>query len=91
MNPVTQGGKDSLQALIAYPDGSSTNATTKQIQYMVEGVDTDFVHTAPLDFSGNAIGPFTVGQVVKIRTLVSNSTGTRTSAVRTITIAEPID
>ena len=57
---------------------------------MVEGVDEDFTHTAPLDASGNALGPFTQGQVVKVRTNVSNSTGARTSPVRTITIEEPI-
>ncbi|MCC6884198.1 MAG: hypothetical protein IT576_18710 [Verrucomicrobiales bacterium] len=43
-----------------------------------------------LDPSGNTIGPFEVGQVVHVMTQVSNSSGTRTSAVRTITIEEPI-
>lgn len=57
---------------------------------MVEGVDSDFTHEAELDPSGNTLGPFTVGQVVKVRTSVTNSTGTRTSAVRTITIETPI-
>ena len=49
-----------------------------------------FAHSAPLDASGNALGPFAVGQMVKIITEVSNSAGTRTIAQRTITIAEPI-
>jgi hypothetical protein len=31
-----------------------------------------------------------VGQVVKVRTKVSNSTGARTSAMRSITIEEPL-
>jgi len=57
---------------------------------MVQGVDADFTHTAPLDASGNALGPFAVNQVVKVRTSTSNSSGTRTSAVRTITIGQPI-
>jgi hypothetical protein len=38
--------------------------------------------------SGNTLGPFLVGQVVRVMTEVSNSS--RTSAVRTITIEEPI-
>ena len=44
----------------------------------------------PLDLSGNALGPFAPGQVVTVLTEVSNSVGTRTSAPRTILIAEPI-
>ena len=57
--------------------------------YMVEGVDAEFIKV-PLDFSGNALGPFEVGQVVKMYTEVKNSVATRTTAVRSITIGEPI-
>lgn len=49
--------------------------------------------TAPLDASGNALGPFQVGQVgqvVRVRTLVANSARTLTTAPRTITLEEPI-
>ena len=67
------------------------------LEYLVQtkdvhavGVDLDFIHSAPLDASGNALGPFTVGQVVRVITEVSNSSGTRTTAPRTITIEEPI-
>jgi hypothetical protein len=87
---LVQGGTNGLQVLVSYEAGGGDHATSSEIQWMVEGVDTDFTHTAPLDASGNALGPFTVGKVVKVRTSVSNSTGTRTSAVRTITIAPPI-
>jgi len=38
----------------------------------------------------NALGPFTVGQVVTIITEVSNSVATRTTAPRTITIGVPV-
>ena len=44
----------------------------------------------PVDPSGNALGPFAVGQVVKIITEVSNSSGSRSIAPRTITITEPV-
>ena len=87
---VTQGGEAGLQVLVAYVAGGGDHATTKQIQWQVVGTDADFIHTAPLDASGNALGPFTTGQVVKVRTLVSNSAATRTTAPRTITIGVPI-
>ena len=89
---VTQGGEDGLQALVSYVAGGGDHATTKLVQWEVEGVDApgSFAQTVPLDASGNALGPFAVGKVVRVRTLVSNSAGTRTTAPRTITIEEPI-
>ncbi len=90
IDTVLQGGDDGLHVLVHYEPGGGDHATTREIQWMVEGVDVDFTHTAPLDASGNALGPFTVGQVVKVRTSASNSSGTRTCAVRTITIGTPI-
>jgi hypothetical protein len=90
IDTVVQGGDDGLHLLVTYEAGGGDHATTKQVEYKVEGVDADFGHAAPLDASGNALGPFTVGQVVNVRTKVSNSTGTRTSSARTITIEEPL-
>lgn len=90
IHEVLQGGVGGLHVLVSYEAGGGDHATTREIQWMVQGVDADFTHTAPLDSSGNALGPFTVGQVVKVRTSVSNSTGTRTSAVRTITVGAPV-
>jgi hypothetical protein len=87
---VTQGGDEGREVLVAYEPGGGAHATTKQVQWKVDGVDEDFTHTAPLDASGNALGPFEVGKVVHLRTLVSNSAGSRTTAPRTITIAEAI-
>jgi len=87
---LEQGGDDGLEVLVHYEPGGGEHATTKQVEYMVQGVDADFGHTTTLDPSGNMLGPFTVAQVVKVRTKVSNSTGERTSAVRTITMEEPI-
>ena len=87
---LLQGGQGGLQALVSYLPGGGDHATTSLVKWMVEGVDAGFTHSAPLDPSGNTLGPFVVGNVVKVLTEVSNSTGTRTSAVRTITIVEPI-
>ena len=55
-----------------------------------QGGDAGFMHSAPLDASGNALGPFTVGQTVRIITETSNSSGTRTTAPRTITLEVPV-
>ncbi|HZJ14853.1 MAG TPA: hypothetical protein VFD27_07380 [Chthoniobacteraceae bacterium] len=87
---LEQGGEDGLEVLVHYEPGSGEHATTRQVEYMVEGVDAEFGHTTALDPSGNMFGPFTVGQVVKVQTKVTNSTGSRTSAIRTITIEAPI-
>lgn len=88
---VVQGDEDGLHLVATYEAGGGDHATTREVQWMVEGVDADFTHTLPLEAAGNTFGPFAVGQVVRVRTSVSNSSGTRTSAVRTITIEEPID
>lgn len=90
ISTVTQGGEAGLQVLVAYVPGGGDHATTRTLQWMVVGTDVDFVHSAPLDAGGNAIGPFVTDQVVKVRTLVSNSASTRTTAPRTITIGVPI-
>ena len=87
---VTQGGEAGLQVLVAYHPGGGAHATSKLIKWQVVGVDADFVHSAPLDASGNALGPFVKDQVVKLITEVSNSSGTRTTAPRTIVIGEPV-
>jgi hypothetical protein len=90
LQPLEQGGDDGLHVLVSYEPGGGAHATTKEVEYMVEGVDADFGHAVDLDASGNLLGPFTVGQVVRVRTKVSNSSGARTSAVRMITIEEPL-
>ncbi len=90
IDTIQQGGDAGLQVLVAYLPGGGDHATTKAVKWQVVGVDTTFTHSAPLDLSGNALGPFIKGQVIKIITEVSNSSGTRTTAPRTITIGEPV-
>lgn len=90
INTVTQGGEEGRQALVSYVPGGGDHATTKKIKWQVVGTDAGFTNEAVLDPSGNAIGPFPVGAEVRILTEVSNSTGSRTTAPRTITIEEPI-
>ena len=79
---VLQGGTNNLQVLVAYEPGTYDGAATSTIEWMVVDVDQEFSHTAPADPSGNALGPFTVGTTVKLRTRVTNSNGTTTGSVR---------
>ncbi len=90
IDTVAQGGEDGLHVETEYVPGGGGHATTRLIRWMVVGVDADFIHSAPLTAEGNVIGPFTVGQVVTLMTEVTNSSGTRNSAPRTITIEPPI-
>ncbi len=90
INTVLQGGDSGLEVLVSYLPGGGDHATTKLIKWQVVGVDPGFDQSAPLDASGNTVGPFTVGQTIKIITEVSNSAATRTTAPRTIVIAEPV-
>jgi hypothetical protein len=90
LQPLEQGGDDGLHVLVSYEPGGGDHATEKKVEYMVEGVDADFGHAVDVDPSGNTLGPFTVGQVVRVRTKASNSSGSRTSAPRSITIEEPL-
>ena len=50
---------------------------------------TKWKYKAPYDASGNAFGPFTVGQTIRIRTSVTNTHGTRTGGVRQLTLIAP--
>ena len=90
IDELTQGGDGGLQVLVSYLPGGGDHATTRNVKWKIDGVDADFAHSAPLDPSGNALGPFTVGQTIVVITEVSNSVGTRTTAPRTITIQPPV-
>ena len=86
---VLQGGDNQLHLLVAYVNGTGANADDRLLDWMVVGTDADFTHTTEVDLSGNLLGPFLVGQTVKIRTRTVNGSGTRTSAVRTLVIQQP--
>ena len=86
---VLQGGDNQLHLLVAYVNGTGANADDRLLDWMVVGTDADFTHTTEVDLSGNLLGPFLVGQTVKIRTRTVNGSGTRTSAVRTLVVQQP--
>lgn len=84
---VMQGGADQRQVLVSYDNGSFTPGAVNTLEWMVVGVDADFTsHSMAADPSGNTLGPFTVGQTIKLRTRVVLA-GTTTGSTRTITIA----
>lgn len=89
IDTVTQGGDDGLQVLVSYVPGGGDHATTRKIKWKL-AAEPDFTSEALIDASGNTLGPFPAGAVVVIITEVSNSSGTRTTAPRTITVEEPI-
>ena len=86
---VLQSGVNQLQLLVSYENGSFEDNATNTLEWMVQGVDAEFSKSQPVDPSGNALGPFTAGQVVALRTRVTTATGTTTGSVRTLTIQAP--
>lgn len=86
---LRQGGDDGLHLLAAYEPYDDSSATAKELQWMIEGVDAGWEHTVAVQPGGNALGPFVAGQVVRVRTRVTNASGTRESGVRQLTILAP--
>ncbi len=87
----TQGGTNGLQLLITYEPYHLEPGETAKIEWMILDTDPSFTHSAPYDASGNALGPFTIGQTVRIRTTVTNTHGTRTGGVRQLTLITPLE
>jgi hypothetical protein len=88
---VTQGGEDGLEVLVAYvPGGGDHSLPANRMVKWQKNAETNYPNEEEIDPSGNALGPFVVGDVVKIITEVTNSSGVRTVAPRTITIETPI-
>jgi hypothetical protein len=83
---VRQGGTNGLQVLVSYEPSTIEPDETRELQYMRDGIDADWT-TIAVDASGNALGPFVVGQTIRLRTAVSNSHGTRNSGPRRLVIA----
>lgn len=67
---ITQVG---LSLRVTYVPATGKHATVLQLDHLVEGIHGDFQTTPATVASGNLIGPFTQGQIVRIRTDVGNS------------------
>ncbi|MEI7997352.1 MAG: hypothetical protein WCH01_20865, partial [Methylococcaceae bacterium] len=83
---LVQGGADNLHILLNYDSGSYDGKADSRVEWQVEGVDLDFANSVEADPSGNALGPFTIGNTVKLRTRVKNSHGTTTGSVRSLVV-----
>ncbi|MEO5912708.1 MAG: hypothetical protein ABIS50_00630 [Luteolibacter sp.] len=67
---VTQEG---LSLRVTYVPDTGKHATVLELDYLVEGVQADFLSVPVTVATGNLIGPFTQGQIVRLRTDVGNS------------------
>lgn len=85
----SQGGAGGLKLLVTYEPYDDDSAETKLLQWMIEGVDAGWDHEVAVDPTGQALGPFVVGQTVRVRTKVTNPSGTRESGPRQLTILAP--
>jgi hypothetical protein len=83
---LVQGGADNLHILLNYDPGSYDGTADSSVEWHVVGAEADFANTVKADPSGNALGPFAVGNTVKLRTRVKNSNGTTTGSVRSLVI-----
>ena len=83
---VLQGGTDNLHVLVSYDNGSFDGGATNVLEWQVVGMDAGFTHSVPVDPSGSALGPFSPGQMVNLRTRVTNANGTTTGSVRTLKV-----
>ena len=83
---IRQGGAENRQLLVSYVVATYDDGATNLIEWRIDDNDGGFPHSATVDSSGNALGPFADGSRVQLRTRVNNSHGTTTSSVRTIAI-----
>lgn len=84
-----QGGTNGLQLLINYEPYHLEDGDIAELEWQILDTDTGFDHSTPYDASGNAIGPFLVGKTIRIRTVVTNTHGSRTGGVRQLTLIAP--
>lgn len=85
-----QGGAGGLQLVVTYEAYDwAEPGVDELVQWMVVGVDPGWDHAVPAVAGGNAFGPFTAGQTVRVRTKVTNGSGSREGGVRQLTIQAP--
>ncbi len=84
---LLQGGTDNLHILLNYDPGTYDGNAESRVEWQVVGVDAEFANSIIIaDPSGNALGPFALGDTVKLRTRVKNSNGTTTGSVRSLVV-----
>lgn len=79
--------QEGLSLRVTYVAESGAHATVLDLLHLVEGVQADYQRVTANVPSGNLIGPFTAGQIVRVRTDVGNSRDhSEMSAEQVITI-----
>ncbi len=80
--------QEGLSLRVSYAADSGQHATVKDLLFKIEGVNTEPQRTPADVVAGNLIGPFTVGQVIRLRTDVGNSVdASELSPEQVVTIA----
>lgn len=80
--------QEGLSLRVTYVPGTGAHATVLDLNYLVEGINADFQRLTADSAAGNLIGPFTAGQIVRVRTDVGNSRDhSELSAEQAVTIA----
>ena len=72
---------------VTYTAGGGQHATTRILQWQVAGVDADFGHDTAVNPAGQTVATGgTAGATVELRTRVTNSSGSASSTVKTVTL-----
>lgn len=80
--------QEGLSLRVTYVPGTGAHATVLDLLYQVEGAAGDYQRVTADEAAGNLIGPFTAGQIVRVRTDVGNSRDhSELGAEQVITIA----
>jgi hypothetical protein len=83
--------QEGLSLRVTYVPGSGAHATVLDLLYQVEGATADYLRATANVAAGNLIGPFTAGQIVRVRTDVGNSRDhSEMSAEQVITIGPAV-
>ena len=72
--------------LVSFVPDTGDDASELRLLYHVVGEEADFGHDTNVTMTGQHIGPFTTGTTVEVKTIASNSSGTRESEVQSITV-----
>lgn len=78
---------EGLSLRVTYVEGTGQHATVLDLLWQVEGIHAEYQRVTA-DLTGNLLGPFNAGQVVRLRTDVGNSRDpSELSAETVVTVA----
>ncbi|MES2921738.1 MAG: hypothetical protein V4819_09330 [Verrucomicrobiota bacterium] len=80
--------QEGLSLRVTYVPVTGAHASVPDLNYLVEDINADFQRVTADPAAGNLIGPFTAGQILRVRTDVGNSCDhSELSAEQVVTIA----